>query len=352
MSRVAILKGTGYEQGFQHGEQLREVIWKNVGLVRQFIVDHNVDTVSYNEFNLKDEQYWINNVPELIEEMHGIADGSGISYADILLLNLPNYFMKDHFKKQECSMILARGDATLDHKTYIIKNRDMGLYLEQAIMHREYPDGVRITEVNGAGTVTYPAGGLNSYGVAATNTGFWSDKSPSDYDHVGEVASIINSHVILRSCKTAREGLEWALNLKRMNGLHLMIADRKEAFLIEITKDDAVVFEDDGSGLMFRSNHFQSEKLKGLNPTPDKYPSTHFRYARLKELLEEKKGSIRFQDLFRIMSDHENGVNCICRHPHPGYPARTMSATMIVLEDEEVWTTIGNPCECLPHAAV
>lgn len=70
-------------------------------------------------------------------------------------VNIPAYFMADRFS-QESSMLLARGKATADGFTYLIKNRDMRLLLRQAVLSKTDPDGVCIIELDGAGTVTYP----------------------------------------------------------------------------------------------------------------------------------------------------------------------------------------------------
>ena len=53
-------------------------------------------------------------------------------------------------------MLCVRGKATADGHTYIIKNRDMGMPLEQSLVHHVFPDGLEILEVGGAGILTYP----------------------------------------------------------------------------------------------------------------------------------------------------------------------------------------------------
>lgn len=351
MSKVIDVKGTPFEQGVQQGQQLKAVILKNLEMVRALLVNNNVDRQKYDAFIKANADFLEREHSEIIEELHGIAEGSGISYEDILVLNIPAYFMKEYFS-QECSMLLVRGKATKDGNTYIIKNRDMSAYLEQVVIKREYPDGMKIAEVNGAGTVTYPACGLNQYGLGITNTGFWSKKAIIDVDRVGSAQVVVNSHLILRNCRTAKEALKYLLENPRINGLNMMLADKTDAYLVELTKNDAYVEEDDGRGVLFRTNHYVSSKMSWMNPEPQQYASTFKRYDRIKELVEKQYGNLRFQDLVRIMSDHENGVNSICRHPREGAPAKTVSSSMMVLEDMEIWTTIGNPCEQLPHTAV
>lgn len=351
MSKVIFVKGTPYEQGIQQAEQAREIILKNINLVHDMMQEKNFDMDKYCSFISKDAAYIERENPELIEEMHGISDGLGIDFQEILYLNIPAYFMDEHFS-QECSMLLVKGDATLDGKTYIIKNRDMSCYLEQIMISRNYPDGMRIVEVNGAGTVTYPAMGINHYGVAVTNTGFWSPKAPTDYDRVGSAQVVINSHIILRQCKTADEGLKWLLETPRINGLNMIIADRENAYLAEVLKEGAYVEQAGERGVLCRTNHYISDQNKWLNTDPKDTPSTFFRYQRINDMLNECYGKIRFQDLFRIMSDHKYAPNCLCRHPQKGAPGWTASSTLCVVDDFELWSTTGNPCEMLPHAGI
>lgn len=351
MQTVIKVSGTPYEQGAQEGKQLKDIIEKNIALVKEKMVRDHLDNARYREFVKRNLGFMETSHRDIYEEMRGISNGSGISFEDIVYLNIPAYFMTSYFN-QECSMLMVRGKATCDGNTYVIKNRDMSLYIEQAVIRREYPDGLKMVEINGAGTVTYPACGMNSYGLGVTNTGFWSEKAPSDVERVDSAHIFLNAHLLLAECKSAKEALEYVKKSPRMNGLNVIIVDTRDAYCVEMTKNDVYVQEDDGSGVLFRSNHYISDKWKHLNPEITKYPSTFQRYDRINELVKERYGKLRFQDLFRIMSDHEHGVNSICRHPSEGYPAKTVSTSMFVLEDGEAWATIGNPCENLRYASL
>ena len=351
MNTIVEVAGTPYEQGVQQGEQLRKIILRNVQVVKASLEKNHMNTQRYQDFVRRNLGFMETRHLDIYDEMRGIADGSGIPFDDIVCLNIPAYFMDEYFN-QECSMLMVRGKATVDGNTYVIKNRDMSMNIEQAIIRREYPDGLKMVEINGAGTVTYPACGMNSYGLGVTNTGFWSSKAPSDVERVDCAHIFLNSHILLSQCKSAKEALECLKDTPRMNGLNVLLVDTKDAYCVEMTKDDIVVQEDDGSGVLFRSNHYISDKFRHLNPTIEEYASTFMRYDRIKELVEQCYGRLRFQDLFRIMSDHKNGINAICRHPQGNVLAQTISSSMFVLEDCEAWTTIGNPCESLRFASI
>ena len=196
MNSMVKVKGTPYEQGVMQGTELREVILHNIREVGKKMASDHVDMVRYEEFVKKNAAFLKQAHSDIFEEMKGISDGAEIPFDDILMLNIPAYFMTGYFN-QECSMIMARGKATADGCTYVIKNRDMSTYIEQAVIEREYPDGLKIVEINGAGTVTYPASGMNSYGVGVTTTGFWSAKAPSDLEAAEYSHIFLNVHLLL-----------------------------------------------------------------------------------------------------------------------------------------------------------
>ena len=167
-----------------------------------------------------------------------------------------------------------------------------------------------------------------------------------------EADIFLNVRVLLSSCRTAAQAVEFCRTAPRMNGLNVIAADPTEAYVIEMTSDEIYVEKDEGRGVLFRTNHVVSDQLSHFNPPEENYPSTHKRYDRIAQMVEERYGSLRFQDLYRIMSDHTNEPNCICRHPHEGVPATTVSTTLCVVEDREVWTTLQNPCLALPHVQI
>ena len=171
-------------------------------------------------------------------------------------------------------------------------------------------------------------------------------------DRVEEADIFLNVRVLLSSCRTAAQAVEFCRTAPRMNGLNVIAADPTEAYVIEMTSDEIYVEKDEGRGVLFRTNHVVSDQLSHFNPPEENYPSTHKRYDRIAQMVEERYGSLRFQDLYRIMSDHTNEPNCICRHPHEGVPATTVSTTLCVVEDREVWTTLQNPCLALPHVQI
>ena len=88
--------GKGYDLGLQHGRTLKNEIasiiaaWKkNTSAVLKKNADEVLDDF-YNYGNFEQAiQQW---TPELYDEVRGIADGSGQSFNDVLVLNLLDEF--------------------------------------------------------------------------------------------------------------------------------------------------------------------------------------------------------------------------------------------------------------------
>ncbi|KUK71953.1 MAG: hypothetical protein XD91_1624 [Clostridiales bacterium 38_11] len=346
---VIKVKGTPYEQGKQQGEKIGDIIKENVINIKQSIAKSNVKEKYYNELLEENLGFIEKAEPDVYEEMKGISDGAKIDFNDIAIINIPIYFMLDIFP-DECSSILARGNATFDGNTYLIKNRDMKLpTFKQIVLERGYINGDNIVEVNGAGIVTYPGNGINKYSLAISTTGVWSKKIPVDVADISKTDVLINVHFILESCKNVDEAIKFLNNIKRMNGINLLIADRSKAVAVEVTRDK-IVLEEDEDGILVRTNHYLSEELRRLNKSPKEYQSTYKRLDRIKNFLHKKQGNIKFQDMLEIASDHENApYSCICRHRYGAdeSEAKTVSSSLIVLEDKQVWTALCNPCEAL-----
>lgn len=348
--RKVTVTGTPYEQGREQGEKFSSLISENVRNIKDSLRDSSLDMEQYRRMTEKNAAFLKSECPAQWEEMKGIAEGAGIPFEDILVINVPTYFMKNAFA-QECSMILACREATADGLTYLIKNRDMDMMVHQVTVEYHYGDGDSVTEVNGAGIITYPAIGINSYGLTVTSTGFWSPKTEIVMSDINTSHIFVNLHHLLVSCRCVEDVLHTLDTYPRMNGLNIIAADRQRAVLIETTRSGCLCQWADESGLLFRTNHYCLGEHIVQNPDMENYPSTFLRYERIEELLSGLYGKLRFQDLIRIMSDHKNGpVNAICRHSGPLADTQTVSCSVAILEKGELYTTPGNPCEHLIYS--
>lgn len=359
--RKVSVYGTPYEQGLQQGRAFCRLIRENIQFIKSDLQQKSLNMERYQELTMRNALFLQHSEPEQWEEMRGIAAGAEVAFEDILTINVPTYFMQNSFR-QECSMLLARRNATVDGCTYLIKNRDMEMTVHQVTVEYHYPDGTAIAEVGGAGIITYPAIGVSSAGLTVTSTGTstgiptgtdGAPKGAAQEDDFGTSHIFVNIHHLLRNCQTTQDVLAYLNTYPRLNGLNLIAADETSAAVIETNRKDFLVQWVDDSGVLFRTNHYCIGDYVAENMDRASYPSTYLRYERIEELLSQCKRKLRFQDLVRIMSDHENSpINGICRHANPSSSARTVSCSICCLEDRELFNTPGNPCEHLVCAAL
>lgn len=339
------LFGNPYDQGKMHGEACPDLIKDNIKEYRNKINKYAINKTYYKKLVYENLKYLEDVEPDIVEEMHGIAEGSGLDFKDILIINIPLYFLLDRMP-EECSSILAMGHATLDKKTYLVKNRDNRDKIKHVILERFYDNGNKIVEVGCAGIITGPGNGLNKYGLAISTSGVWPKNTTPNLNISGKSHILLNINLLLKYCSTVDEAIKYLKNSSRMNGMNFIISDKHNAAAVEVSDDDIAV-EKSKSGLLARTNHYTTDKMKHLNPSYLEYPSTYKRYDRIMNYLNKECGKIRFQEMLQIASDHENSPECcICRHGY-GNDANTLYSSIIVINDFQVWTSLGNPCESL-----
>jgi hypothetical protein len=119
---VIHLNGSNYNMGYQHGYLLGEQISENL---RCYLSYYERYGWSYNQiievWNIMDDY-----VPQnYIEEMHGMANGSGLSFDDIVIINMfPDLY---NIFNKSCFAGAIWGNATIDGSLYHIRSFDWDL---------------------------------------------------------------------------------------------------------------------------------------------------------------------------------------------------------------------------------
>src|SRR5919205_1704811 len=144
--RVIRLRGTPYQQGQQLGAAAADLIRENILAATRLCdqVAAGLNRAAYRAMTLRNEAWVAREFPELLEELHGIADGARIEYPELLDLNVNTdvAYARAYSELQDCTQILAMGPATVDGKTYVGKTRDLRPGPKRHVLpHREYDDG-------------------------------------------------------------------------------------------------------------------------------------------------------------------------------------------------------------------
>ena len=358
---VLPLEGTHYWIGRAHGEQLKEQVLNNVrgfynilsdfGLRREFLVQRALKEQSV----LSDRR---------LEEIEGIAHGAGIEFPDMLAFNIYGGLAFP----DECTVLIAMGDATTSGRTILAKNSDkIG---SESMVGPNFYKNKEINVVLGI----RPKEGNAVIGVAAAgSTGFkmgMNDKGVLSGCNISRTLELRLRKVdttqmrALDRTQLERDGLECntAIDAARKIANHLNenpmstpgnleFADAKEAWIIEGSYD-RLAMKVLREGVDSRSNMFVV--LRELNDPEDL--SSQCRYVRTQQLLTRNAGNIDVQKMIEFTMDHENGPgpNSICRHgSHFVEETSQSSAVMEVNPDQPEKSTftvcLGKPCHAWRH---
>jgi len=270
-------------------------------------------------------------VPEIADEIKGIAKGAGKEYDEIV--TLISYYELGEGIPNLCTCFGVTGEATVNGETFIGQNWDGEKPVLGAMLYVKRETGPNVLTYADYG---FPAGyGLNSEGITVVWNSVHCEKS-----QLGVPAYIIVREALHQ--KLLSEVINRLVNIKRAESLNFIIADKYgEVYNFEATPDNYDLTYCEKT--IVHANHFVSDKLKierDLILSEDSH--TMIRHNRMTKLINKKCGSIDLKTAMSFQKDHANYPKSICRHPPAG---ATCSASVIVPEKREMHVSFGNPCE-------
>ena len=354
-SHTLTVSGSPHEQGRQQGAVFGDLIRTNLAQVTRLVreVDAKIGG-RYHDFLTTNAAYLRRVAPELLEECEGLSAGTGLELSDVLLLNLPLYVaLRRSRLVDDCSVYAVSRTRSTDGMTYLVKSRDQPqdqFQFEHVVLQRHYSDGTRIVEVNAAGIVTNPGNGLNGDGLALGTAGVWSiERLTVDAMSIGSARAMPDTHTLLREAKTVSDvvaRLSDTSRNPRLSGMNYLAADASgQVAAIECTAELTCVTPAE-EGVACLTNHYVHEEISRSGPTAEEKPSSYRRRAHILEALDREGERLGFRSLLRIAVDHgDEPDDAVCRHAIASHDSNTRYTSIACVEDREVWTLVGQPCD-------
>jgi isopenicillin-N N-acyltransferase-like protein len=285
--------------------------------------------------------------PDVLEEIAGIAEGAEVAEPAVAALNLP-LFQVGSFLPQECSQFLVRRQCVRGGGTLLGKTRDASnASWNQIVLHHHYADHTETVGVHVAGTVTWPGSGINSAGLALSSSGVWSLRSEFDAGAVADGWLLFNTQLLLRRCRSVDDVADALTRQSRLTSGIIVAADETSAAAFEATPERVIRREPPDNSLI-ATNHFESPGLRRVSPTPEEYPSTYRRQARLSRAVSEATEPWDVISLLGLLADHEGyPQDSICRHALAPGQSQTQYASVANLSAGSFDVLLGLPCETL-----
>jgi isopenicillin-N N-acyltransferase-like protein len=343
------LDGTPYEQGLQHGRALRDLIAENLAVYfDRFEREGKLQPAEARE---RANRY----VPVLeehayFEAMRGVADGSGVPFQDIVVLNMRYELLYFQYGVNAlvdgCTSFAVLPRASLNGHLLLGQNWDWIPEVRGAVLHTRDADGLETLGFTEAGIVGGKIG-LNSVGLGLAINGLYT--TADDWSRL-KTPFHVRCYDILRS-RTLEQAMAVVSDTPRACSTNFLIAQTPDRALdLEAAPDTITRIEPSDTALV-HSNHFIDPAASGVDEPPvEKRPHSYSRQARMQELLDAR-APVSIADLEEALRDHDNFPDSLCRHVNtddePEEWVTTVTSAIMDLQERSLRLTAGQPCEHL-----
>jgi isopenicillin-N N-acyltransferase-like protein len=356
MSRVSI-QGAPFERGRQYGEQARTQVRQSISAYQRVFAHYaEWDWEKVVGHASRYENVVEDFAPHIIEEIRGIAEGSGVDFGDILALNVRSEVMfasgaQDNKKlsgalANECSSFAVLPEVTSEGHTLVGQNWDWLLHARDTVVlvHARRDDGPDYVTIVEAGLLAKT--GVNSAGVAScTNT---------LVSYLDDGAVGVPYHVMLRrllDAESITDAVTTVVNAdKALSGNFLLGDVDGLAIDMEVNPGGATSVRTlmPRDGVLAHTNHFLSPDLARSDSRIGTSPSTLFRLDCLESTLRRGAPTLSIRNLQDALSDHRNFPLGVCSHgddrasEYERYA--TIASVIYDLDAHEVYLAAGAPC--------
>lgn len=351
------------ERGRQYGEQARERVRRSVEAYTEVYED--LAGLSWGEvlslaagFAEAVERF----EPRYVEEMRGLAEGSGQEFEAILAINVRTEIMfaakareaaagrgpegpePPSGRPAECTSVAALPSVTDTGHTLVAQNWDWLPHTRETVvvLEAEQDEGPSYVTAVEAGLLA--KAGFNSNGVGVATNALVSDMDRGEVGvpyHVCLRALLDAEHLPAALAALQRAGRSSSANylLGHVSGMVVDVetlpGDHSRLRLLEPE-----------AGVVAHANHFTTGGVRdvGLWWMPD----SPFRLMRVKALLAARQGPVTVPLLQSVFADHANHPVGICAHADPREKPTEQGETTVSLimdlDEQVMWLADGTPC--------
>jgi hypothetical protein len=269
--------------------------------------------------------------PDLMEEIHGIAEAAGLPKELVTAYNLMDeqwwYDLGRQQAEPGCSLVALHDNGS----TVLAQNMDLPSFMDgsQIVLRLSPPDGPRMILLSSAGLIGLT--GVNSAGVAiCVNTLLMLRSNPNGLP----VAAVVRHALAQKSAADTRAVLE---SVAHASGQHYAVADRSGVFSFECSAGGCAPSSKPGAARLTHTNHplastdFDLPSLELLQ-TRGRVEDSQRRLTHLDNWLASGGAS---PDVIALLDEPDTPI---CIRPTPDWRGQTFSSVMFRLGDEvEAW---------------
>jgi len=334
------VSGPPRERGRQYGEQAKARIKRGI---EHYTVQLETSKLDWPDIRAIVDTYEPTIAafePAYIEEMKGIAEGAGVDFAAVVLLNARTEVLKLADRRRKgvpaeidpdgCTGLAVMPQAAKEGRVIHAQNWDWKAECaETAVVLRvrrdDGPDVLTFTEAGGMAR-----SGMNAAGISITANYLESDR---DYKQVGVPLALLRRKALEQERLAMAMRIVYATPKSASN--NVMVSHMGGVAIdFECAPDETFQVHPD-RGVIVHANHFQSavalSKLKdtGIANTPDSL----YRDVRVRQLLEPHIGAITRDHVKEALFDDFETPWSVCRPPRLNTSSNlSASVAMVVME--------------------
>lgn len=283
--------------------------------------------------------------PQYVEELIGMAEGAGVTYDELAVVNAMEAVAMDALHLTKCTSLAVNGDRTADGHVLAAHNEDW------------LPDDEQDVYLVHASPDDEPPWLAMTYGGLLANIGFNAEGIAQCCDTVYPndtrigIPRVIVSRAVL-GARTLADAIRSAVVPKRAAGYnHLLVHESGELFSVEVSaRRFAILYGEDGT--IAHTNHYLDPMMQAIEDDSDELINTRLRYFRATRLLR-RTDLHTLKSLQVIQRDHSNYPNSICNHSEtdldPLDREKTICAMIMDLTARAMHISWGNPCSSQYH---
>ncbi|MGV6873223.1 C45 family autoproteolytic acyltransferase/hydrolase [Pseudochelatococcus sp. B33] len=337
------VKGNPRVRGRQYGEQAAERVKLGIEHYSAQLDRSEISWKDIREVTAKFEPTIAAFAEDYLDEMRGIAEGAGVEYGGILLLNARTELLKLAQRRRAgepmpddpdgCTGVVVMPPASTSGRLIHAQNWDWKAECADTsvILKVRRDDGPDLMTFTEAGALA--RFGFNSVGIAITGNYLECDR---DYRNFRVPLSLIRRKVLeqsqlalaIKAAYSTRKSASNNIIISHANGI---------AINFECAPDETFQVLPE-RGLIVHANHFQSPVAltKLLDKGVANMPDSLYRDIRVRDLLERHHGSITSATVKTALFDDFETPFSVCRPPRASLSGNNQSATvaMIVMEPE------------------
>jgi predicted choloylglycine hydrolase len=311
--RYIELSGTPYERGLMHGKLLKKEIHQVIQLLKEDIKKTTKeDPDQFITKFLEQTDYKssiIKTMPGLMDELRGIAEGSGIDIETIFMHQLGDeyWFNTQDIMAHNCSSFGV--NKSTNHASMAAQNMDIPTYFQgfqTVIKITEGDKEMMFLTIPGHLGIT----GMNNKSVSINcNT-----LMQLDYGTTGLPVTFVVRGVVAQNSQ--EEALKFLNKIKHASGQNYIIGGPDEVFSMECSANKVVEFRPfENAHFTYHTNHPMSnddynikylDQLKQTNKTPEEGLYECQRIKSFEERFDKETSFIGMEDIKNVLRSRDN----------------------------------------------